>query len=480
MDNKRFPILKSIRWQVDATDSSTAQGDSEDSLALAQTLQGGKNSHIFTVTSLNQQIRLLLEQQVGEIVVQGEISNFSRPASGHIYFTLKDASAQIRCVFFRHRHSAQQSLQNGQQIVAEGMLSVYEARGDYQLIVSAVKEAGLGDLHVLFERLKLKLAAAGLFDTARKKPLPRFPGCIGVITSATGAALRDILTTLSRRFPQALVLVYPCDVQGKAASGQLINALMRANHDLRCDVLILARGGGSIEDLWAFNDEQLAYAIAGSQIPVVTGVGHETDFTIADFVADRRAATPTAAAELVTPDYSEWMAYFQTTLVRLQVAVKRCLQHQQLVLKHSIQTLTSPDRLVATYWQKLDYLERRLHTAIQQILTSRQFQYQALMNQLSSQNPRLRLIQVKMTLQGLETQALLAIKGLYELCQQRLQAQVNTLNAVSPLATLERGYALVMREDQVIADSSILEQGDKLNVRLAKGQFLCQVLDSTL
>lgn len=431
---------------------------------------------ILSVTQLNRQIRLLLEQQVGEVGVQGEVSNFSQPASGHVYFTLKDAEAQIRCVFFRNRHRPNQALQNGQQIIAKGVLSVYEARGDYQLIVSEVNEAGLGDLHLLFERLKLKLAALGLFEQSRKKALPRFPTCIGVITSASGAALRDILTTLGRRFPQALVLIYHSDVQGKAAAAQLISALLRANQDARCEVLILARGGGSIEDLWSFNDEQLAYAIANSQIPIVTGIGHETDFTIADFVSDWRAATPTAAAEAVTPDHLEWAAYLQTTLARLLTVINRYLQHQQLILKHCTQTLTSPEQLVVRYWQKLDYLERRLRMAMAQSLTFRQQKCQAMLTQLSAKHPKTMLMQVKMKIQQLEAQNVQAMHIILARCQHRFQTQLTTLNVVSPLATLERGYALVTHHHQLVTDSGMLIIGDEVDVRLAKGGVRCQVL----
>lgn len=433
--------------------------------------------NVLSVTQLNHQIRLLLEQQVGPICVQGELSNLSQPASGHLYFTLKDAGAQLRCVFFRNRHGPNQSLQNGQQIIARGVLSVYEPRGDYQLMVSAVDDAGIGDLHQLFEALKLKLAGLGLFEPGRKKMLPRFPQCIGVVTSSSGAALRDILTTLGRRFPQALVLVYPSDVQGKAAAPQLIAALTRANQDARCDVIILARGGGSIEDLWAFNDETLAHTISASHIPIVTGIGHETDFTIADFVADWRAATPTAAAETVTPDYTEWVAYLQMMRDRLLILIKRILQHRRLLLQHRIQTLASPERLVANYCQKLDYLERHLLSTIQQSLLIKHQRCQVLLTQLAAKHPSARLTQVGMILARLETRCLQAMRAIFVCYQQRFQAQLTTLNAVSPLATLDRGYALVMHDQHLVMNSHDVAIGDVVRVRLAKSELVCAVTD---
>ena len=298
---------------------------------------------ILTVTQLNRHVRTYLEYEMGEVNVSGEISNLSKPVSGHVYFTLKDATAQVKCVYFRNRHNqASHGMQNGQQVIARGKLSLYEARGDYQLIVEQLDEAGQGDLYRQFELLKVKLAALGLFDAVRKKPLPRIPDCIGVISSATGAALQDILTTLGRRFPLIPVIVYPSDVQGKQAAPQLVKALQRANHEKRCDVIILARGGGSIEDLWAFNDECLAHAIASSRIPIVSGVGHETDFTIADFVADLRAATPTAAAESVVPDRLDLMARLQTIQGALISAIARFIKHKQLLLAHEVQKIASP------------------------------------------------------------------------------------------------------------------------------------------
>ncbi len=388
---------------------------------------------ILTVTQLNRQVRSYLEYEVGEVCVAGEISNFSKPASGHFYFTLKDATAQVKCVYFRNRHTGvARGLDNGQQVIARGKLSLYEARGDYQLIVEQLDEAGQGDLYRQFELLKVKLAALGLFDAARKKPLPRIPQCIGVITSATGAAMHDILTTLERRFPLVPVLVYASDVQGKQAAPQLIQALVRANHEKRCDVLILARGGGSIEDLWAFNDEQLAHAIFNSAIPVVSGVGHETDFTIADFVADLRAATPTAAAESVVPNKMDLI-------------------------------------------QTLDYLERHLHRAMGQLLAKQQHQLQMTVMRLQGNHPGRLVQQALMRVSTLEVSLHKLMEMKIALLRQHFMQQLATLHAVSPLATLDRGNAIATCRNTVLLESEQVRPGDVIDVRLARGSLACEV-----
>ena len=414
---------------------------------------------------------------MGEVCVAGEISNFIKPASGHVYFTLKDASAQIRCVYFRNRHASGDNtgFQNGQQVLANGKLSLYEARGDYQLIVEQLNDAGLGDLYRQFEALKLKLAALGLFDPARKKSLPRFPDCIGVITSSSGAALHDILTTLARRFPLIPIRVYASDVQGKQAPSQLIKALQRANLEARCDVLILARGGGSIEDLWAFNDEQLAHAIANSRIPIVSGIGHETDFTIADFVADFRAATPTAAAETVTPDWLDFMARLNVIQASLMKAMSRFIQHKRLLLSHQIQTIASPGRLIRTHWQTLDYLDRQLHRALQQNLAHKQHRLHLAMTRIQACHPRMLYQQAQLRVRRLETDLIQAMTVIFTERKQRLLTQMATLHAVSPLATLDRGYALATFHQQVLTDSQSVKLGDVIDVRLARGRLVCEV-----
>jgi len=434
---------------------------------------------VLTVSQLNRQVRSWLEHEMGTVCVEGEVSNLSKPSSGHFYFTLKDASAQLRCVYFRNRHASAKdnALQNGQQVLAHGKLSLYEARGDYQLIVEQLTEAGQGDLFRQFELLKIKLAALGLFAPERKKTLPKFPSVIGVITSASGAALRDILTTLERRFPVAQVLVYASEVQGKQAAPQLINAIHKANHDKRCDVLILARGGGSIEDLWAFNDEHLAHAIANSKMPIVSGVGHETDFTIADFVADLRAATPTAAAEAVTPDLLDISAQLHTIQTRLIAGIIRFIQHKRLLLGHEIQKIASPRQLITSHWQTLDYLRSHLHRAIDQSLAERRHRLQIIIGRLNVRNPRISLQQAKDRLHHLENNLFQQAEITINRFKQQFATQLATLHAVSPLATLDRGYAIVTHHRKILFDSQQVNVGDVVSIRLAKGNLASKIIN---
>lgn len=434
---------------------------------------------VFSVTQLNRQIRTWLEQEVGPIYVEGEVSTLSCPASGHYYFTLKDATAQIKCVFFRNRHtqSTSTTLLAGQQIVVFGQLSLYEARGDYQLIVEQIENAGLGDLYRQFELLKTKLAALGLFEISRKRKLPLFPHTIGVITSSSAAALKDILSTIKRRYPIAEVILYPSDVQGKQAPPQLIKALSQANQEKRCDVIILARGGGSIEDLWAFNDEHLAHAIANSEIPIVSGVGHETDFTIADFVADLRAATPTAAAEAVTPNQVELMALLRNLHTRMMNAITRLIQHKQLLLEHRLQKLISPNQQIRSHWQSLDYMRNQLVTAFQQQFSQKQHRLEMLSLKLNALHPSQSLHQSKQQLEYFVTQLLQQIKRIYQTHQQTFSTLMTTLHVVSPLSTLERGYAIATHNHHILSNENQVKPGDLINVRLANGQLTCEVLD---
>lgn len=434
---------------------------------------------VLTVSELNRQIRSWLEHEVGHVRVEGELSNLSKPSSGHFYFTLKDASAQIRCVFFRNRHAGSDfiRLQNGQQVLIFGNLSLYEARGDYQLIVEQIQDAGEGDLFRQFEALKTKLAALGLFDASRKKPIPPFPTNIGIITSASGAALRDILSTLARRYPIANIIIYACEVQGKTAAQQLIQAIQHANHEKRSDVLILARGGGSIEDLWSFNDEQLAYAIGHSALPIVSGVGHETDFTIADFVADLRAATPTAAAEAVTPDRLDLITYLKTIEERLSASVSRMMQHYQLKLKHETNKLSSPKQLIGIYWQNLDHLSLHLQHLLDQIISKKRHELLRIKHHLETKNPIVELHQTLLSVRNLENKLFQIIIMKLNQSKQQLTALFSTLHAVSPLATLDRGYAIVTCHQKILLDTEHIQQGDVINIRLAKGCLQATVIE---
>lgn len=434
------------------------------------------DSAILSVTQLNRQIKMALEEGWDEIVVEGEISNLTKPASGHWYFTLKDNTAQIRCVFFRPYHTSK-SLQckEGQQVIVKGKLSLYEARGDYQLIVQTLDLAGMGLLYQQFLQLKNKLEGLGLFSAQRKKPLPLFPHTIAVITSNTGAAIRDILSTLARRYPLACVHIYPCEVQGKNAANQLIQALSAVNSRQEAEVIILARGGGSIEDLWSFNDERLAYAISNSIIPVVSGVGHETDFTIADFVADFRAATPTAAAEAVSPDKAHLLEQLSRYINRMACAINKLVAYKMLLLSHHKRFLASPNQLVSKSWQSLDYLEQQLHQLAQQRIYSTRLQLEKLCFRLENKNPALLITQTRILLQS-------HIKRLHELVQhrftelkQQFQSVSAVLHLVSPLATLDRGYAIATHNGSILFNSTAVKKNDIISLRLAKGELICHV-----
>lgn len=433
---------------------------------------------VISVSQLNKQIRLYLENEVGVIHVEGEVSNLSKPASGHCYFTLKDATAQIRCVFFKNRHTqdSRQVLADGQKILAQGHVSLYEARGDYQLIVEQIQDAGLGLLYQQFEALKKKLAAEGLFDASRKKSLPDFPQTIGIVTSATGAALRDILSTLKRRFPIASVLVFASEVQGNNAAQQLVNALTHAEKDARSQVIIVARGGGSMEDLCAFNTEILARKIAACPIPIVSGVGHETDFTIADFVADYRAATPTGAAEAVTPDSMDLLLFFKNMENRLQTTVGKYLEYANLKLAHLWEKIKSPATIIATHAQTLDYLQYRLNNSMEQLCAVKIQQLTQLQTALHRHNPTLFIQHSKSKVQQIQQLLSLHMQNLIQKHQQLFSNRLSTLHAVSPLATLERGYAIASKDGEVLYSVQQVQTGDCIQVRLHQGSLSCQII----
>lgn len=430
-----------------------------------------------SISQLNRQIREWLEGSIGSVFVEGELSNLSKPSSGHLYFTLKDAHAQIKCVLFKQKQKDERKkpLSEGQLFQAHGHLSLYEARGDYQLIIDRISAAGLGDLYQKYEALKIKLAALGLFDPARKKKLPRFPQQIGIISSASGAALQDILSTLSKRFPLARVKIYPSDVQGASAVPDLLRSLKQANQEKICAVLILARGGGSIEDLWAFNDENLAYEIAASSIPIITGIGHETDFTIADFVADLRAATPTAAAMHACPDGNELLLSLDEISYKLKTLILRILRRHQEQLTAFTYQIRSPSYAVKSFWQDLDYQERKLTHAIRMLLQRYTHRCELLQIRMNSLNPKSHLNEQWSRLNK-NQKLLLHTYGHYLKDQkQKFSILFTQLNTVSPLNTLERGYAITLKSGSIITETKNLNMGDELTIRLAKGSFNCRV-----
>jgi exodeoxyribonuclease VII large subunit len=410
-----------------------------------------------TVSQLNRQVKALLEQGIARLWIEGEISNLAKPASGHVYFSLKDKNAQIRAAFFRQRQRGPTvGLKNGDQVLVFGKVSLYEPRGDYQLIAEQVEPAGEGALKRQFEVLKKMLAAEGLFDAERKLDLPDLPTRIGVITSPSGAAIRDILSVLGRRFPSIPVIIYPSAVQGDAAPPELITALDTAIRRDECDVLILGRGGGSLEDLWAFNDEKLARAIADCPIPVVSAVGHEVDFTIADFVADMRAPTPSGAAELIVPDRDDWLRSVNSLATRIARLGQRAIEDRGQTLDWLSRRLlqTSPQATLHRQHDRLREMRHRLSAAIR--------------HDMAGQRPRLSNLW-----QRLHNSSRTGI----EKVQHRLALAMRGLHSVSPLATLERGYAIV--EDtttgKVLLRASDASPGDDIRARLSHGELTAKV-----
>lgn len=389
------------------------------------------NRKIFKVSQLNAAVRAILEANFEYIWVEGEISNLSEPSSGHIYFSLKDELAQIRAAMFRNRKTALKfQPKNGTKIIAVAQVGLYEPRGDYQLIIEQMELAGAGALHAKFLQLKAKLEAEKLFDIKHKKLLPKLPRCIGVITSPTGAAIRDILSILKRRCSGVSVIIYPTQVQGAESASQIVTALQVANERCECELLILARGGGSLEDLWSFNEEIVARAIFASAIPIISAVGHETDFTIADFVADVRAPTPSAAAELAVPNTVEWSAGLTGLKQRLINLIQHKLQQASWSVKNLKSRLRHPSYYLSQQAQRLDELEHRLHLGIQHQITY---------------------------------------------WQHRLVKATAALDLVSPLATLVRGYAIVSKNGHVVQNTQDVAIGDEIQTKLSDGVLHCLV-----
>ncbi len=447
-----------------------------------------KPGDILNVSQLNRLARQLLEDCFPMIWVEGEISNLSRPSSGHWYFTLKDSGAQVRCAMFRNRNIRLKfQPTEGSKILLKGTLSLYEARGDYQLIGEDMQPAGQGLLAATFEQLKQKLQAEGLFDATRKQPLPAQVRHIAAITSPTGAAIHDILTVLKRRSPGTRITLIPVPVQGEQAPPAIARAIAVANMLVATgaqdfDVILAGRGGGSLEDLWAFNDERVARAIAASGLPVISAVGHEVDFTIADFVADVRAATPSAAAELLSTDQradaQKILALRQRLLHRWQQIATQTRQRvdwheKRLQAQHPGQRLRQ--RVL-----RLDELEMRLRQSLQRRLSDQQRHLSLLESRLQRHHPGQRLQQLHTRLAHYQKQLPAWIASQLRARQQRLQTAAQLLNSVSPLNTLERGYAIVTNDRQdVLRDANAVAPGDKIRARLAHGELLCTV-DATL
>jgi exodeoxyribonuclease VII large subunit len=479
---------------------------------------------VYTPARLNREARTLLERGFPALWIEGEMSNLSRPSSGHWYFSIKDDAAQLRCAMFRQRNLlAKFSPRDGQRVLLKGRVTLYEPRGDYQFLVDYIEEAGEGALRRRFELLKAKLAAEGLFDAARKRPLPKLPKRIGVITSPSGAAIRDVLHILKRRFCRLPVLIYPVPVQGAGAASQIAAAIRLASARADCDVLILARGGGSLEDLWSFNEEVVARAIAACSIPLVSGVGHEVDFTIADFVADVRAPTPSGAAELAAPDCNEWQRSLVTWSRRLTGALQRSNQqraqrllwldrrlnqlHPGVALRQRAQRVDEFEQRLTTslqraiqqrsqrlLWlqrrldqrhpgaelrqrtQRLGELEQRLERLVRQQLHRRRSLVAQQWAHLRHASPALRLANAKNRLLTGSRSMTTALHRRVHALQSNVSVAAGRLNAISPLATLQRGYSILTdARGHVITDARTLSIGDEVEARVAIGRVTARV-----
>lgn len=436
-----------------------------------------------TVSELTRDAKTLLESHFDQVRVEGEIGDFSPAASGHWYFTLKDNNAQIRCAMFKGANArVKQRPNRGDVVRIRARVSLYEARGEFQLIVQHLEPAGDGALQLAFERLKTKLQSEGLFDPANKKPLPAFPRRIGVVTSSAGAALHDVLSVLGRRSPMIKVVLLPVPVQGADAPAAIVQAIKQANDltsqgTLKLDVLIVGRGGGSLEDLWAFNDEQVARAIANSLLPIISAVGHEVDFTIADFVADQRAATPSAAAELASFDQTEWLQRFDQAQSTLQSTLRRRLSSQRERLGHLRARLRHPGRQVQQQRRELNALTRQLQQHVSHRLHHQHQQLQYLTVRLQQRHPRLKLQSLAQALGTQRQQLEQRMQNHVAATRRQLQEHCRLLNTLGPQQTLMRGYAIVQTKGgQVVRDSANVPKGERLSVTLSQGHLDVSVL----
>lgn len=431
------------------------------------------NPNIYTVSRLNAEVRLLLENEMGIVWLLGEISNFSAPVSGHWYLTLKDSRAQVKCAMFKGSNRLVRfKPQNGQQVLVKARLSLYEPRGDYQIIIESMQPEGDGRLQQEFDQLKMQLAAEGLFAQTLKKPLPEHPRCVGIITSKTGAALHDILQVLKRRDPSLPIIIYPTLVQGEDAAIQIAQAIGRANARGECDVLIVGRGGGSLEDLWCFNHEIVARTIAASQIPIISAVGHEIDVTIADFVADVRAPTPSAAAELVSRDNSHKKQAFQGYEHKLASAMRHYFAEQKVSLKQLQYRLDKqhPMYRLQRQQQQLDELSMRLERAVQKQLNGTRQHLARQQHRLQLLSPEKTLREQRYTLALRERNLIDAMQRQLVMSQHRFTRLIDKLDTVSPLATLSRGYSITQTaQGKIVRQATDVKTGDQLITRLADG-----------
>lgn len=437
------------------------------------------NRDVYTVSRLNREVRTILETAFPLLWIEAELSNFSRPASGHWYFSLKDEAAQVKCAMFKNRNQLVQVLPtNGKQVLVRARIGLYEPRGDYQIIIEHMEEAGDGALRRQFDILKKKLADEGLFDASHKKSIPETVTRVGIITSASGAAIHDILTTLERRYPMQKIIIYPVPVQGKGACNKIAAAIDKANKRKETDVLILARGGGALEDLWEFNEEAVARAIYNSDIPVVTGIGHEVDFTIADFVADQRAATPTAAAELISPDRYQQLQKLSVIESRFLYLIQRNLQQKQQQIDWLNKRIRHPKDQLQSFKNKLHELNHRNIRGIKSIMEKSRSQTELLEARVQQYNPSQRIKQLQQKFENINSRFQFSTKQIMSTRSEKLQQLVYTLDALSPLHTLKRGYAIIKDTDNhIIRNVSEIRKNQVIKTELAKGHLFSTITE---
>ncbi|MDF2938182.1 MAG: exodeoxyribonuclease large subunit [Paenibacillaceae bacterium] len=435
-----------------------------------------------TVKELTRYIKTRLEQdaRLSDVWVRGEISNFTRHSSGHMYFTLKDADSRVKAIMFASYNQRLPFIpKDGTKVLAKGGISVYERDGQYQMYVTQMQPDGVGSLYLAYEQLKQRLEMEGLFAVHRKRAIPRFPRAIGVVTSPTGAAVRDIIITLERRFPAIPVQLYPVLVQGTQAAPSIVKAISRLNEAGEVDLLIVGRGGGSLEELWAFNDETVARAIYASQIPVISAVGHETDFTIADFVADLRAATPTAAAELAVPHHMELRQQLAVEQERMRKALQRRLQEgrERLARVQRSPYLLNPRKQLLEPVERLDRLTEQLGYRINRRLANAREARMSLAHRLARHDPGEQIIYARRQSDALSRRLATAMQSLMKDKQAGFDAALRQLDALSPLKVMQRGYSLVYNEKETALVKSIhqIQPGDLVKVRLADGRLDCHV-----
>ena len=437
----------------------------------------GPNREVYTVGRLNDEVARLLEDSFPLIWVEGELTNLARPRSGHMYFTLKDSRAQVRCALFRsNRMRLKFEPRNGMQVIARARVGLYGPRGDYQLVVQELEPAGEGALRLAYERLRLRLQDEGLFDPKDKRPVPDFPHRLGVVTSPTGAAVHDVLKVLGRRFPALPVVIYPTRVQGEGAGEEIAAAIRAAIRRAECDVLLVVRGGGSLEDLWAFNEEAVARAIHACPIPVVTGVGHESDVTIADFVADERAPTPSAAAERTSPNRIELVERLAAVAGRARRAAAADAERRRTALELRRRRLRHPLLRIENLVQRTDELARRAAVAFERRREENRSRMAALVHRLERSRPEPGVLRAN--LEGLARRGRSAVAERRERAAARVRELARALHAVSPRRTLDRGYAIVYRDGAIVRDAREVAPGDAVTAHLARGRLAATVTAS--